>query len=120
MVKFKIFIALFIALSMLACSDADNISSDLASKLKKNESWPYEVVGVVHFDEGSGFDDDTYTWGVGYMNTDSEFSAIGVIYDQKHYKGKAFDFEGEKVRVWLDKPNDEHGALYVITNVEKI
>ena len=112
-------ISLSIIFALMACGDGDPgldsmTDSSLEATLKGNTQWPYELVGTLDIVEAGDYDDSNYpAWAVGSIITDAdEWGVLINIGDGVVRKARINIDSGEKVRVWLEKPQMEDDELF--------
>ena len=122
--KKLLFSKLFL-LFLVACGESEERSdvSSLERLLETNESWPYEVVGVLDIVEAGGYEESEYpSWAVGMLTTDDTPNGIGIeIGDGVVSRARINIDSGKKVRVWLEAPHNQYGdTTYPVSKIKPL
>lgn len=99
-------------------------ATGLLAVLEANESWPYEVTGVLDIVE-AGFDGtgEYAEWAVGSIVTDEtdEFGVPIEIQGPVIKRGKIDVDSGRPVRAWLEAPENKYGVeMYPVSKLEAL
>ena len=107
-----------------APDDYGDVKSALESALETNETWPYEAVGILEIVE-AGFDDNSEyaAWAVGSLLTDDddEWGIMIEIGEGVAQKARIDIDSGQKVRVWLGRPENKYGdTSYPVVRMQRL
>ena len=99
-------------------------ASGLLAVLEANETWPYEVVGVLDIVE-AGFDgtSDYADWAVGSIVNDEtdEFGIPIEIQGPVIKRGRIDIDSGRPVKAWLEAPRTQYGIeTYPVSRLEAL
>lgn len=121
------FALIVLVLGLHACGDAamdamPASSSSLEAALVSNDSWPYEVVGILDIVE-AGYDyGDDPEWAVGSLITADDEWGVLIEIDGTVIARAGINIDsGKEVRVWLDAPLTKYGeTTYPVTRIERL
>ena len=122
----RILVLTVMLFSLISCGGGTQSETvrtgSLETVLEANDSWPYEVVGILDIVE-AGFDDsDMPSWAVGSVVTDDDEFGVLIKIDGTVIARAGINIDsGEKIRVWLEAPKDEYGVTtYPVSKLEEL
>lgn len=112
-------------LALTACgggTDSSPAANSLETTLAANDSWPYEVVGVLDIVEAGYGDSDDPEWAVGSIVTDDDEWGVSIEIQGAVISRAGIDIDsGKKVRAWLDAPHRNYGVdTYPVSRLEAL
>lgn len=123
----KLFLML-LCFVLVACSGGSGTSGadpsvdhgSLEAILAANDSWPYEIVGVLDIVEAGYGDSDEPEWAVGSIVTEHDVWGVAIEIPGAVISRAGINIDsGNAVRAWLDAPKDDYGVTtYPVSRLE--
>ena len=113
------------ALLLAACSGesgAPGSATNLEAVLQANDTWPYEMVGVLDIVEAGYGDSDNPEWAVGSIITDDDEWGVQVEIQGNVISRAGINIDsGKPVRAWLEAPEEKYGVMtYAVSKLEAL
>lgn len=117
-------------LVLVACSGGSGTSgsgssvggNNLEAILASNNSWPYEVVGVLDIVEAGYGDSNEPEWAVGSIVTADDEWGVSIEIQGTVISRAGINIDsGKQVRAWLEAPKDDYGVnTYPVSRLEAL